>query len=141
MMNYIKNLNWRELITADFWFGVDRIRIHTSETAILYIGAALVVLGIITIIASRITKNLFLRQVLGRFAKIFFTIGILEGIWYLLRTQYTAVLGSKAVAVLLLLWGIIWLYWPIKYLLKNYKEDMAKASREASRQEYLTRKR
>ncbi len=139
-MNFIKNINWRELITSDFWFGVDRARIHTSETVVLYIGIILVVLGVFAIIVSRLTKNQFLRRVFGRFAKIFLTIGILEGFWYLLRTQFVAVLGSKAVAALLLIWAVIWLYWPIKYLLKNYKEDMAAAARQASREEYLNRK-
>jgi hypothetical protein len=140
-MNFIKNINWRELITTDFWFAIDRTHIHPSEKAFIYIGLAFIVLGIIFLVYARLTKNQFLAKVSTRFAKIFLTTGIVEGIWYAMRTQYAQVLGTKFVAALILLLGIIWLIGPIKYLIKHYKVDMAVAEREASRQKYLNQKR
>ncbi len=140
-MEFIKNINWHDFITTKFWFEVDRARIHPSEQAFLYIGIGLVVLGVLALVFARFTHNKFLARVAMWLAKIFLTIGILEGIWYLMRTQYAQLLGSKFVAALLLLWGIIWIYWPIRYLLKNYQEDMVKAEREASREKYLNLKR
>lgn len=139
-MNF-NNINWNELLTSKFWFGIDRAQIHLSETAFLYVGAGLVVLGILALAFARFTSNQFLSRVALRFAKIFIVIGLLEGLWYVLRTQYVQLLGAKFIAALLLVWGLVWLYWPIKYLLRNYKEDMAKAQREASRDKYLNYKR
>lgn len=136
-MNFIKNINWHDFITSKFWFYIDRAQIHPSEKAFLYIGIGLVVLGILFLIFARFNKNQFLVKVAIRFAKIFLTIGVVEGIWFLLRFEYAQVLGTKFVAALILLWGIIWLYWPIKYLLIHYKLDMAEAARAASREKYL----
>jgi hypothetical protein len=133
------NINWGEVWSKDFWFAIDRTRIHTSDTLLLYIGAALVALGIILLIFKKLAKNQFLGRVAGRFAKIALTIGLLEGVWYLLRWQYVQALGTRLVAVLLLVWGLAWLYFPIKYLLRNYKLDMEQASREASRMKYLSK--
>lgn len=138
-MNFIKNINWSELATKEFWFYIDRATIHFSEMAFVYLAGILIVLGIIFILFARFTKNKFLALAAIRFAKIFFTIGILEGIWFGLRYQYAQVLGTKFVAALIVLWGLVWLYWPIKYLLTNYKIDMAEAQRAASRDKYLNR--
>lgn len=135
-MNF-KNINWGEVFSKDFWFGIDRAVIHTSDKAFLYIGAGLVALAIITLIYARFSKNHFLGRVAVRFSKIFITIGLLEGLWYLLRIQYVAALGTRTVALVLLIWGLVWAYFPIKYLLKNYKFDMEKAQREMSREKYL----
>lgn len=136
-MNLIKNINWHELITAKFWFTIDTSRIHPSEKAFLYLGGILIILGVLKVLAARFTKNKFLANVAVRFAKICFTIGILEVIWFGLRYEYAQVIGTKFVAALIVLLGIIWMYWPVKYLLTRYKTDMAQASLQASREKYL----
>lgn len=133
----LKNINWHDFITPQFWFSIDRARIHPSEKAFLYLAIVLIVLGILFLVYAKLSKNQFLMRVSIRFAKIFFTIGIAEAIWFGLRYQYAQVIGTKFVAMLIVLWGLVWLYWPIKYLLKNYKADMAEAQRAASRDKYL----
>ncbi len=40
-------INWKVLLTQDFWFDVDRSQIHRIDYVILYFGIALVVLGIL----------------------------------------------------------------------------------------------
>ena len=112
-MNFIKNINWHDFITTKFWFDIDTTKIHPSETAFVYLGIALVVLGIILLAYARFSKNKFLARVANWVAKIFLTIGLLEGVWFFLRFEYVQTLGSKFIAALLLLWGIIWLYWPL----------------------------
>jgi hypothetical protein len=133
----IKDINWSEVFSKDFWFGIDRFAIHFSDKVFLYIGIALVVAGIFKLVYSRFSHNKFLSRVASRAGKILITIGLLEGLWYLLRTQYVQALGTKAVAALLLVWLVIWLYFPLRYLFSNYKEDMDRAQREASREKYL----
>lgn len=136
-MNFIRNINWHELVTTKFWFFIDTSRIHPSEKAFLYLGGVLIILGFFKVLVARFIKNKFLANVAVRFAKISFTIGALEIIWFGLRYEYAQVLGTKFVAVLIVLAGIIWMYWPLKYLLTRYKTDMAQASLQASREKYL----
>ncbi|HEX3095726.1 MAG TPA: hypothetical protein VHQ20_01240 [Patescibacteria group bacterium] len=137
----LKNINWHDVLTTKFWFFIDPSRIHPSEQAFLYLGIVLVVIGIIFLIFTRFAKNQFLARVSFRFARTFLTTGIVLAIWYLLRFEQAQVLGSKFVAGLITLFGIIFLYGPIKYLIANYKVDMAEAERQASREKYLNRKR
>ena len=139
-MNFIKNINWHDFITSKFWFELDSLQIHPSEKAFLYIGGVLVVLGILFLLFARFASNKFLARAAVRFSKIFFLTGFLEMFWYLLRFEYVQVLGSKFVAALILLLGLIYLIGPFKYLFRNYKEDMVKSEREANRAKYLNRK-
>ncbi len=140
-MNLIKNINWHEVFSIPFWFQIDPSRIHPSETAFLYIGIVLIVLGVIALLFTRFSKNQFLNGVAYRVARILITTGLIEAFWYLLRFENAQALGTKFTAALMLVLGLAFLYWPIKYLFTHYKLDMANAQRQASRDEYLNRKR
>lgn len=133
----MKDINWGEVFSKDFWFGIDRFSIHLTDKLFLYIGLAFVVIAILKLLYARFARNKFLAQVALRVSKIFLTIGLLEGVWYVLRTQYVQALGTRFAALLLLVWGLVWLYFPIRYLFTHYKTDMEKAQREASREKYL----
>lgn len=137
-MNF-KDINWNEVFSNKFWFGIDRSAIHLSDRLFLYAGGALVVLGLITLIYVRFASNKFLAKVALRVAKIFATIGLLEVFWYFLRIQYVQALGTRFTAALILAGGLVWLYWPIKYLISHYKTDMAEAERASMREKYLAR--
>ncbi len=85
-------------------------------------------------------KNEFLKKVASRIATIFTTIGILEIVWYGLRYENTVFLGTKFVAATILLIGLVWLYFPLRYLVTRYKTDMADAERKVQREKYINRK-
>lgn len=135
-MNF-NQIDWGEVFSKSFWFGIDRVTIHLSDKLFLWGGAVLVFLGIVALVYARFSKNQFLARFAVRLSKIFLTIGLLEGLWYLLRTQYVAALGTRFAAVLLVVWGLVWLFFPIRNLIRNYKTDMEKAQRQASRDKYL----
>jgi hypothetical protein len=132
-------INWKEVISKDFWFDIDRTAIHLSDRAILYGGGAAVMLGIMLFVYKVFTKNLFLKKVTSQLSTIFITIGLLEVIWFALRWQYVSALGTRFVAALIGIAGLVWLYWPIKYLFTRYKTDMAEAQRKMVRDKYLQR--
>lgn len=134
-----QDIQWGDFMTTQFWFAIDRSMIHLSDRLFLAAGAALLVLGLVALAYGRFVNNQFLSRVAYRVAKIFITIAVFEGLWYCLRTQYVQVFGTKFAAALVLLVGLVWLYWPIKYLITNYKVDMAEAQRAASREKYLKR--
>ncbi len=136
-----QDIKWAEFKTTQFWFAIDRSMIHLSDKLFLVVGAILLVLAVIIFVYAQLVNNRFLSQVARRISKIFASVAILEGLWFLLRSQYVQVFGTRFVALLILLGGLIWLYWPIKYLVSNYKVDMEKAQREASREKYLNLKR
>ena len=135
-----QDIKWSEFATTQFWFAIDRAMLHQSDRIFLLIAVVLFVIGLITLAFAIITKNQFLSHVAKRVSKIFITIAVLEAPRPPLRYQLVQVFGTKAAAVLILLAGLVWLYWPLKYLVKNYKVDMAEAQRAASREKYLNKK-
>lgn len=139
-MNLIKNINWHEVFSTQFWFQIDPSKIHPSETIFLYIGIVLIVLGVIALLFTRFSANRFLNGVAYRIARILITTGLVEAFWYLLRFENAQALGTKFTAALCLVLGLAFLYWPIKYLFTHYKLDMETAQREASRDKYLNYK-
>lgn len=135
------NINWNEVFSTDFWFSLDRAGLHKSDYAIFYFGLALVAFGIALTIYKKTANNKFLKKVAGRVATIFMTIGVMEALWFGLRYENTSALGTKFTAVLILLAGLVWLYFPVRYLMTRYKTDMAEAERQVMRDKYLNRKR
>lgn len=132
-----QDIKWSEITTSQFWFAIDRSMLHNSDKLILLLGGLLFIIGIAIFIYSKAVNNQFLSLVARRISKIFVTIGILEILWFGLRYQLVQVFGTHTAAALILSAGIIWMYWPIKYLVTHYKEDMERAQREANREKYL----
>lgn len=135
-----QNINWRQLKTYDFWFGYDRFVIHVSDKIFLIIGALLVLGGIIALVYVFFAHNEFLEKVAKWKAKVLITIGLLEMLWFVFRYEYVQVFSVRLVAVLLLVIGAFWMYYPVKYFFTRYKVDLAEAERKASREKYLNRK-
>lgn len=130
-------INWNEVWSYEFWFQIDHSRLHSSDYWILYAGIALTALAILLFLYRLMVKNKFIKQVAGRIAKIFITIGLLEILWFGIRFENGLALGTKFTAVLIAVVGLVWMYWPIKYLFTRYKTDMEIASREVTREKYL----
>ncbi len=129
-------LNWKDYVTIQFWFGSE-YTLHNIDKTIFLIAVLVVALGILALILKFATKNKFLASTFAWFAKIFLTIGFLEMIWFGMRYLYVQTLASHFVALLIAVAGLIWIYNPIKYLITRYKVDMENAQREMSREKYL----
>lgn len=132
-----QGFNWGILKTYDFWFGYDRTMIHATEKLIFLAAALLVLAGLVCLIYTLFVKNEFLEKIAKWIAKIYIIIGLLEIFWFLLRFQNVQVFGTRFVAALIAVIGLIWIYFPIKYFFTKYKVDMAEAERKASRDKYL----
>ena len=133
-------INWNEFISKSFWFGIDRANLHRGDYFILYAGTALIGLAILLALYKMMAKNEFKKKVVGRIATIFFTIGFLEVIWFGLRYENITALGTKFASALILLAGLWWLYFPLKYFITRYSTDMEEAERKVQREKYINRK-
>lgn len=111
--------------------------IHATEKLIFLAAALLVLAGLVCLIYTLFVKNEFLEKIAKWIAKIYIIIGLLEIFWFLLRFQNVQVFGTRFVAALIAVIGLIWIYFPIKYFFTKYKVDMAEAERKASRDKYL----
>lgn len=135
----LSQIQWGEFITKQFWFGIERTGTHLTDKAFLAIGAGLVVVGIVALVYAWISKNEFFVRSAVKLGKTFITIGLLEGLWYLLRTQYVQAFGTRLVAILLLLWAVIAVVFQMRYFISHYKVDAEKARRASEIDKYLKR--
>lgn len=131
------NINWKELITKQYWFGLDRGVVHLTDQIILYTGAALVLLGVILLIVKLISKDTLKKPQISRVSSVFITVGLLEMLWYVLRWQYVNALGSRFMAALIGVIGLMFLWKPIKYFLFSYRKDVVIQSKEQLKEKYL----
>lgn len=136
----MNNINWKELISSEYWFGIDRAAMHLTDKIILYFGIGLVVLAIVLVVLKLLSKNDLTRPVYNRVISVFFTVGLLEMFWFLLRSQYVNALGSRLAALVIGVIGLIYLYKPAKYLLTQYKKDSQVLSKQQLKEKYLQSK-
>ncbi len=130
-------INWNELISKQYWLGLDRGVVHLTDKIILYFGAALVVIGVILLIVRLLSSDKLKRPQFGRISSVFMTVGLLEMLWYVLRWQYVSALGSRLAALLVGLFGIYFLIKPIRYFLFQYRKDLNLLSKEQLKEKYL----
>jgi hypothetical protein len=133
----MKNINFKELITRKWLFGIDRVVLHPFDRAVFIAGIVAVVLGIIIKVGSLFVKNPFLKKGLNRLATLSIVIGVLELLWYALRFENTQVLGTHFVALLIALAGLIWFIFVVKYFLFQYRRDVEQYKKDLLKQKYL----
>jgi hypothetical protein len=114
------DIHWKNLASSDFWFSVDRINLHLVDWAFLTVGLILVALSLLVKLLALYTRHPVTKKLLNRFFRLFFWIGICEALWFALRYQNAGVVGTHAVAALILLIGLasaipVLSYWFTKY--------------------------
>lgn len=130
-------MNFKNLLTSDYWFDVDRTRLHLFDKTVLGIGVGFVVLSGILYLIKRKVQNPFDKQIAEKLAVAIFWLGLLEVLWFGLRFEYVAMLGTKFVAGLIALsFAIRIIYLLIKYL-RNRKAALVAWQKEQTKLKYL----
>lgn len=136
-----ENINWSVFTTSQFWFGIDRFNgISLTDKIILWFGVALLAIGIIILVYRVLNKNVLLKPMMGRVSSVFITVGLLEMFWFLLRNQFVNTLGTRAVALLIAVVGLAFLYKPVKYFWKQYGADLQSYERQQLKNKYLQKR-
>lgn len=131
------NINWKELISNEYWFGIDRAGMHLTDKVVLYFGVAMVAIALIVLVVRLVSNDKLKRPVYNRLLSVLFTVGLLEMLWYVLRAQFVNALGTRFSAFIVGLFGLYFLYQPVKYLLFKYKKDANEMSRQQLKEKYL----
>ncbi len=131
------NINWKTFITKDYWLGIDRVTVHLTDKIVLYVGAGLLLLGVIFLIIKLISSDKLKKPHFRSISSILITTGLLEMLWYVLRWQYVSVLGARLTALLIGLVGLICLWKPISYFVFKYRSDVNLLSKEELKDKYL----
>lgn len=130
-------INFRQLVSREYLLEVDFTRLHPTDHGLAVLGAALTLLGIILRIMARWAPHELSRHFRQRLSTWALTIGLLEVLWFGLRYQNAPALGSHLAAFLVLLLGLIWLFYIVRYRFGSYRGSVQQWQREQVKQKYL----
>lgn len=113
----------QKVFTSEFFFQIDRVRMHRSDWALFLIAALLILAGIGALWYKRMQVVPYAKNLLARLARLFFTIGVLLGFWFVCRFEAVRWFGTRFAAVLVIVYGIVWLWFVFWDYRKNYKPN------------------
>jgi len=123
--------------TADFLFNINRVLIEPVDKGFLFIGVAFVILGIVFKLAAKFAPSIIDSNYRNRFFHLFFVTGLSEIIWFAARIQFIKFFGTHFIALVIILIGLMWFFWIIKKIIKNYRREKRKWEREELKKKYL----
>ena len=108
-----------------------------SDRVYLYVGLALIFLGIACALFAYGKKDRLQRAMLMRFRSWAMTIGLLGAIWAGLRYELVRFFSWHFWILLIYLIGLIWGIYLLKYMLFNYRRAKAEQREEALKNKYI----
>lgn len=127
----------KEFFSYQYLFQIDRVVVHQSDRALGFLGAGLLVLGVVFKLAAMYAPSSVDSKYRNIFFKLFFSIGLAEIIWYICRLEFVSFFGSHFVAFIILLIGIVWFIITLIKIIKHYSQDKQIWEKEQVRAKYL----
>ncbi len=120
-----------------FWYYQPSTFLSSTDKLFIYIFIGILGLSILTRIAKVFVKNPVHRKLVNKFWQLFFSLGISGIIWSVFRYENTPTFARRYWAGLIFVVGIIWLLFVLKYLIFNYRKDLAEYQRESVKNKYM----
>lgn len=127
----------QQFLSYYFWFKQPSIILTNVDYWFGYIFAGLIVPAIIIRVSARFIKNPVSRKLILKFWRLTFTTGLIGLMWFGVRFENTQVLGLRFWAGLIIIAGIIWLIFILKYLFFNFFNEKKEFEREKLKSKYL----
>lgn len=137
-MNWLKHA-FQYFFSSNFQFAINRVRLETVDKVFGGIAVALVAIGVVSFIVSRLNRNIVTKRFLRRVQTWSLTMGLLGLVWFAARYQLVALFGTHLAFLIVLLVAIIWLWHIISYRLRVYTHEKEVWEKEQLKQKYLAR--
>jgi hypothetical protein len=120
-----------------FWFSQPATTLNQRDFLIAYIFAGVLGLAIIFFILSKLTKHRVFRKTFKKFWVLFLVASLTGGVWFGLRYENTPIFGRRYWAIVVLLAGVVWLGFVLKYLIVNFRSEKKEYDRNIIKSKYL----
>ncbi len=127
----------KEFFTYKFLFQIDRVMLHDLDKALGFLGAGLLVLGLVFKLAALYAPTPIDTKFRNKFFSLFFFVGLYESIWFGLRYQNVTFFGSHFVAFVGLIIGLVWTVLLLVKMVKTYKSERQSWEAEQIKLKYL----
>lgn len=130
-------MNFKSLLTLKALFEINRISIDSTDKFFLMLGGLFLVLAAIFKLSSVYAPSSVDKKYRGKLFTVFLTIGLLELVWFGARSQFVRFFGTKFVALLILVIGLVWFGAVLINMLKNYRKEKMEWEKEQVKLRYL----
>ncbi len=127
----------KQLLDLNFWFGVPTEILTHADMLFGYTAAASFGVGVIILVAVRWVKNVIYKKLLNRIGYLGVTIGLLAALWWGVRYENTPIFSNRYWLGLITLSGIVWLLFIVKFLIFNFRKELAEYEREQLKNKYI----
>jgi len=124
-----------------FWFTQPSSFLNQIDKNFGYFFLGLLLVGIIIRIFVWLSKNQLNRRLLLKFWHLLLTIGILGLLWFGFRYENTPILSIRAWMGSILIIGLIWLVFVLKFLAFDYRKLKSEYEREVLKNKYVPKSR
>lgn len=131
-MNFIKHI-----FSYDFLIYINRVRLDGTDTAFAIVAAVLIAVAIAIRVYMYFEKHIVRHQLLARLWYMCLTIGLLGAVWYGARYQLVGWFGTHLAFILLILMGVVWSGYILKYYLRSYKKERSHWDHRQIKDKYL----
>lgn len=121
-----------------FWFAQPSTILNQFDKALALVFVGLLLVAVIVKVSKIFSKNSVTKKLLGRFEHLSFWIGLSGSVWFIFRYEATPIFAKRFWAGLVILLGIIWLAFIIKYLLFHYRKESKEFKDETLRKKYIS---
>jgi hypothetical protein len=123
--------------TSQYLFYINSAFVSPGEKLFFILGVVLLLLAIVTKIAGMLAPSPVDSKHRNKFYMLFLTIGIAEVVWYGLRYQNVRFFGTRFVAWVILLSGLVWLITLLVKALRNYSKEKTGWEKQQLKSKYL----
>ena len=120
-----------------FWFLQPSSFLDNFDKVIAVVFAALLAIGIILKLVSIMFKNPIVVKLLNRFYKLTFWTGLFGLIWFGFRYENTPIFAKRFWAAAIVILGMVWLGWVVKYLAFNFFAEKKEFESESLKRRYI----
>ena len=128
-----------QLLSYYFWSTQPALDLNKYDLFLGYLFAGLLALAILLWISQRFLRHPMVRKAFAKFQNLALTISFFGLVWFGFRYESTPVMARRLWAGLIVLAGIIWLLFILKYLAFDFWREKNQYEREQIKNKYLPR--
>jgi hypothetical protein len=123
-----------------FWFTQPPTAPTVHDLWAFYIFAGMVLASGLLFALRFSIKHTIVKQALRKFIILLLTVGIVGIIWYAFRFEGTPIFAKRIWAGLILLGGVIWIGFVLKYMLFRFNADKSEYDNNLLKSKYLPKR-
>jgi hypothetical protein len=131
-MNFLKHI-----FSYDFLIYINRVQLERVDKVFALGSAVIVALALVIRIVISMQRGHIRVQLLQRFWRLFLTMGLLGLVWFGARYELVSGFGSHLAFLLLVVIGLIWLGYIVRYWLTTYKRECVAWEHKQQKDRYL----